>query len=491
MKISRQIMVDHSLIVIGAGAGGLVIAVGAAKAGKKVLLIEKGTYGGDCTNFGCIPSKSLIASAIAAQYVRESNQYGIDSNSKIIQAQKALERVRKIVSKVKSHEEPQALNAKGIQTITGKARFIDPHTLSVMSSDGTEEIVRGKQIVIAVGSSPSIPPIPGLQQSPFLTNETIFSLEKIPKTLVVLGGGPIGCELGQAFQRLGCQVTLIQKKGQLLEREDPEAQNLILHRFLSEQMQVFLNSEIDHVDYENNRFILTISKKKSKQVIESEQLLISTGRKPNFQSLDLESAGIKYSEKGIIVDQYGRTNIHHIWAVGDIVGPPFFTHLAEHQARAVLTSLLLPLFFKKKQDRQSIPRVTYTDPEIASIGLSEKEALRHHSPHSLSIYFLPMSEVDRAVTSGHTEGFVKIITKKWSSKILGATIVGDRAGELLGQISIAMYFRVPLRKLANIIFPYPTYSLAIRKLADRWLTQTIVPALQRILKKKTSDAEKS
>ncbi len=483
-------MSDYAIVVIGAGSGGLVVAIGAARAGKKVLLIEKGSYGGDCTNFGCIPSKSLIASAHAAHTIQEGTQLGIQLNSKAFQAEQALERVRSIVSEVRSHEEPEALQKKGVHTFTGTACFVDPYTLIVRDAQGQEQRVSGQNIVIATGSSAYIPPIPGLQGTPFLTNETIFDLKAVPKSLTVLGGGPIGCELGQAFQRLGSQVSLIHKKEKLLDREEPEAQKIIQEQFIKDGMQLFLNSQIQQVRYENGHFTLFIQHFDDPilKTIETEHLLISTGRRPNVSALNLEAAGIRYTEKGISVDEYGRTNIPHIWAIGDVIGSPYFTHLAEHQARAVLTSLLLPSFLRKKWDKQPIPRVTYTDPEIAGVGLSEKEALRLYSPHSLATYLIPMSSVDRAITAGRTEGFVKVITKKWSSQILGATIVTDRAGELLGQISIAMYARLPLRKLANIIFPYPTYSLAIRKTADQWLTSTILPSITNFFKKKSDNS---
>ncbi len=478
-------MPDYSLIVIGAGAGGLVVAIGAARAGKKVLLIEKGHYGGDCTNFGCIPSKSLIASAHHAHSVHQNEQYGVVLPSPIFQAQKTLERVRGIVSQIRTHEEPDALRQKGVETLTGLASFVDDHTLSVRDAQGQERRVTGDNIVIAAGSHPFVPPLNGLQGTPFLTNETIFDLKEVPKTLAVLGAGPIGSELGQAFQRLGSQVTMIHRKERILDREDPEAQKVVQEQFKKEGITLCLSSEIQQVRYENGHFILSIKQANDSQLktVEVEQFLISTGRKPNVSDLNLAAAGIHYSEKGIPVDAYGRTTVPHIWAVGDIIGSPFFTHLAEHQARAVLTSLIMPSFLKKKWDKQPVPRVTFTDPEIASVGLSEKEALNLYPANSLAIYFHPMSAVDRAITAGRTEGFVKIITKKWSGQILGATIVSDRAGELLGQISIAMYARLPLRKIANVIFPYPTYSLAIRQTADQWLTKTIIPSLRNLFKR--------
>jgi pyruvate/2-oxoglutarate dehydrogenase complex dihydrolipoamide dehydrogenase (E3) component len=460
---------SYPIVVIGAGAGGLVIAIGATKAGKKVLLIEKGNYGGDCTNFGCIPSKSLIASGHSAAAIKEGKELGIEVSSQIMQANKSLSRVREIVAEIRSHEDPEALNKLGLETLTGTAKFDGPNILRV-----NENIIRAKQIVIATGSSPFIPPIKGLDKTPFLTNETIFELKEIPKSLLVMGGGPIGCELAQAFLRLGSKVSLIHSHPELLNKEESIAQEVIAAQFKSEGMSLHLGMSVKEVTYHDGQFQILLE---NGQKIESEALLVSVGRKPNVSSLNLEAAAVNYTDKGIPVDAYGRTNQSHIWAVGDVVGTPFFTHWAENQARNVLTSLILPFPFKKKINKnQSIPRVTYTDPEVASIGLSEKEA---NQDYNIATYTVPFSQVDRAITTGQTKGFVKIVTKKWSSKILGCTIVGPRAGEMLGEISLAMYAGISLRKLSALIHPYPTYNGAIRKAADLWLTQTILPIFKR------------
>lgn len=460
---------SYPLVVIGAGAGGLVVAIGAAKAGKKVLLIEKGSYGGDCTNFGCIPSKSLIASANSAEALKEETKFGIDATSQILQTNKALNRVRALITEVRTHEEPLALGKIGVETLTGIAAFEGPQRIRV-----NDELIEAKQIVIATGASPFVPPIKGLSQTPFLTNETVFDLKEIPKKLAVLGGGPIGCELSQAFLRLGSAVTLIHYHPKLLNKEDPLAQDLIAKQFESEGMSLHLGANVTEVTHQNGLFQLKLDTGKT---IEADALLVSVGRRPNVASLNLEAAGVNYTPKGITVDGYGRTNKSHIWALGDVIGSPFFTHWAENQARSILTSLLLPFPFKKKIDhKQAIPRVTFTDPEVASIGLSEKEA---RSQYNIATYIVPFSQVDRALTASRTDGFLQIITKKWSSRILGCTIVGERAGEMLGEVSLAMYAGIPLRKLSSLIHPYPTYNLAIRRAADMWLTQTILPLFKR------------
>lgn len=447
-------MSHYSVIVIGAGAGGLVIAIGAARAGKKVLLIEKGNWGGDCTNFGCIPSKSLIASAHAAHALKEAKELGIRLFSTDFQAHDALSRVRSIVEKVRSKEDPTALHQLGIETLEGTAQFVNARTLEV---NGAE--VSGDHIVIATGSSAFIPPLAGLHGTPYLTNETIFDLKEIPKSLCVIGGGPIGCELAQAFHRLGSKVTLIHSHDTLLGKEEKDAQEIITKTFAREGIELKLGNRPGSVNFFNDMFEI--------DTLQAEKLLVAVGRRPNVEKLNLEAAGIHYTEKGIPVDAYGRTNRWHVWAVGDVTGGPLFTHAAENEARAVLYSLLAP--WKKKMSC-IIPRTTFTDPEVASVGLLESEA-----DSSMAVYTVPFEDVDRAITAGRTEGFVKIVTKKWSSQILGATIVAPRAGEMLAQICTAMVAKIPLRKLANVVLPYPTYNLAIRKAADMWLSKTILP----------------
>ncbi len=449
------------VVVVGAGAGGLVVAIGAARAGKDVTMIERGTWGGDCTNFGCIPSKSLIASAHAAHAIRNAEQLGLESKG--FSAPGALERVRGIVAEIRSHEDASSLKEHGVKTIEGDAKFLDQHTLEVNG-----EQIKGDLIVLATGSRPRIPDIPGLEG--FLTNETIFELTEIPKRLGILGGGPIGCEMAQAFARLGSEVFLLHSHGCLLNREEPEAQTVIKEQFLAEGIQVVCNAKTERVEpgvvhANGEKFAF-------------DELLVSVGRQPNVEGLELEKAGVAYTDKGVQVDNWGRTSRKHIYALGDLTGIAPFTHMAENQGRSVLTSLILPR--KKRWDRkQAVPRVTYTDPEVASAGISEAAAVEKYGEKHIATYLHEMKHVDRAITTGRTEGFVKIVTKKLSSKILGVCIVAPRAGEMLGEVTLAMQHGIPLRKLTSLIHPYPTYSLGIRQTADKWLTQTLLPMLQR------------
>lgn len=459
-------MYDYPIIVIGAGAGGLVVAIGAAKAGKKVLLIDRGVWGGDCTNFGCIPSKSLIASAHTAHALSKAPSLGIQPQSSLFDATGALDRVREIVAKVRREEEPEALKEAGVQTLEGTASFLDPHTLSV---DGKK--ITGKNIVIATGSYPLIPPIEGLKDVPYLCNENIFKLREIPRHLVVLGGGPIGCELGQAFCRLGSKVTLVEERDALLLREDPQAQEVILNTFREEGIDVRLNCKIHRVSEQNDELCLEIDGEK----ICASHILVAAGRAPHLKALNLEKAGVPFEKHGISTDAYGRTKQKHIFVIGDASLHPPFTHMAEFVGRQVLTTLILPGFLKKRIDLyQPCPRCTYVDPEVAASGMSEKEAIEKYGQKRIATYTIPFDKLDRAITTGRTEGFVKVITRKWSAGILGVTVVAPRAGEMINELTLAMRNKIPFRQLASLIHPYPSYSLSIRKAADKWLTQTLL-----------------
>ena len=324
----------YDIIVVGAGAGGLVIAIGAAKAGKKTLLIERGNFGGDCTNYGCIPSKSLIASARAAHTLQNAHEHGLQAGAVEIDTSKVLDRVRNIVQSIREHEEPEALKKLGIETLEGTAAFEDSHTLLV-----NETRVRGKRIVIATGSKPFTPMIEGLDGTPYYTNEGIFSLKNLPKSIIFLGGGPISCELSQALARLGSQVTVIESN-KILAREDKDAREVLEATFRKEGINLIYGEYPRKVCQEEQTTVWV-----GNQVVRADALFLGTGRRPNLRPLNLDKAGVNWTEHGIKVDAYGRTNQRHIWAVGDSIGPPFFTHYAENQARTVLKNLLLPFKF--------------------------------------------------------------------------------------------------------------------------------------------------
>jgi pyruvate/2-oxoglutarate dehydrogenase complex dihydrolipoamide dehydrogenase (E3) component len=363
----------------------------------------------------------------------------------------------------------------GVETITGKASFLTSHCISV-NNDNREVLFYGKSIVIATGSSPKIPAIAGLNETPFLTNETVFDLENIPESLCVLGGGPIGSELAQAFARLGSKVSIVQHSSQLLKKEEKEAGDVIRQCFEKEGIELFFGAYPSEIFYSENRYTIALPRKK----IHSSHLLVAAGRSPNVEGLGLENARVRFSKGGISVDSYGRTNQKHIWAIGDVMGQEMYTHFAENRARSVFLSLILPIAFKLDQ-KQAVPRVTYTDPEVASFGMHEKEAIEAYGVQHVKALLVPFSQNDRAVTAGREEGFVKVVTEKKSSKILGATIVGPRAGEMLPELSLAAYCGIPLKKVGKLIHPYPTYNLAIRKAADLWMKEVFLPKLKRPL----------
>jgi pyruvate/2-oxoglutarate dehydrogenase complex dihydrolipoamide dehydrogenase (E3) component len=473
------------LVVVGAGAAGLVVAIGAAKAGKKVLLIEKGNYGGDCTNYGCIPSKSLIAAAEAAHSLRRARTFGLSYEVPSVETDGALDYTRGVVSQFLAHENPKALEELGVSTLTGSAAFLDSHCLEVTLQDGTRRRVRAKTFVIATGSAPVIPPLEGLGQVPYLSNETIFHLENIPKSLAIIGAGAIGCEMAQAFQRLGCQCHVVEFFDQILGREEPEARRTLQSCLESEGVQFYLGYRGSRVEKTAQGIRLHIDPRQGEEGkhIDAEHLLLVVGRKPKLDSLHLSAAGVDYDERrGIAVDAYGRSSVPHIWAVGDASGGALFTHMAEWEARQVLTSLLLPGPLKVKLGKDKpVPHVIFTDPEVAAVGMSQAEAEERFGKNKIACYRVDLKDVDRAICTARTEGFVRIVTRKWSSKILGACIVAPRAGEMLGEISVAMEAGLPLRKLAKVIHPYPGYNLALRKAADKWLTETVIPGFLRFI----------
>jgi len=458
-------MKKFSFVVIGAGAAGLVVAVGLAKAKKNVLLIEKGAFGGDCTNLGCIPSKSLIAAAEVMHAVHALGEMDIKAKAEV-QCEDALKYVHRVVETVRKKEEPDVLKKAGVKTLKGSARFIDKKTLIVETAEGSKIKVRAKKIIIATGSKPRIPDVLGLDKVPFLTNENIFELKKVPKRLAIVGAGAIGCELAQAFRRLGAQVSLIHPHQRVLDKEEPIAGDLIMDMFQKEGIDLHLESDFQEVHYEKGVYTLFLSKGK----VKADALLMATGREPRVCGLDLEKGGIEIGGRGVVTDAYGKTSNSRVFAVGDVASSLMFTHTAEASSRALVFNLLMPWPFRKKVVFSgATPHVTFTSPEIAGIGLTQKQAEEKYGAKKIKTYLIPLDEVDRAICQDMTEGFVFIITKKWSSRILGATIASSRGGEMLMEIGMAMAFNVPLRKIANLLHPYPIYNLGIRKAADQWL----------------------
>lgn len=472
-------------IVIGAGVAGIEVAKGLAQAGKDVLLVEKGPFGGQCANFGCIPSKALIASANAAHELWRSGFYGIDMHISNFQATRVLDRVRQVVAQACAKNSSSELNALGIDTYSSVCSFVDPHTVQVNGAGGQPEKVFAKNIIIATGSRPVIPPIKGIDEVPYHTNETIFSLQEIPTSLAIIGGGQIGCEFAQAFRRLGSSVTIIEQQDYLVSSVEPEVTRAIQSVLVKEGVEIYLGNKVERVRVDCERLLLRVRRKSDDKEYDLfvHKLLVAGTRKPLIDKLNLDAARVQYTEAGINHDAYGRTSQPHIWVVGDASGKQFYAHAAINQARTVLSNILLPWPFCKKIDaKQPVPRVIFTDPEVACIGLTESEAIELYGNKSIAVYTVPLAESDRAMCEGRGDGFVKFVTKRFSSKILGASIVAPIAADMLVEIACAMRDGVPLRKLSSLIHPYPTYSQIIHKAAQKWLSDTILPLFGKLFR---------
>src|SRR5216110_2586618 len=440
----------YNVVVIGAGTAGLVTAAGTAGLGGRVALIERNVMGGDCLNFGCVPSKALISSTRLIQQIRESEKWGLDRQSPQFVFEKVLERMRSRRAKIAPNDSEERFESLGVDVFRGEARFISPHEVEVnispsplaMASSsvgeqssvpgrggpaapGEAQRLRARNFVIATGSRPVIPKIEGVDNVPYFTNETIFDdLKAKPESMIVLGGGPIGCELAQAFRRLGVQVTIVQRGDQLLPREDRDVAEFLERRLINEGVRIIKNADARAVATSDaGKVALQLLDRQSGRLAErtffADALLIAIGRNPNLQSLDLKSAGVDVNERGVRVTDYLQTSQRHIYAVGDVIGPFLFTHMADAQARVVVRNILMPFqFLRKKMDYSVAPWCTYTDPEIAHVGLGEKEAQRQNIDYDL--FIVPLEDVDRAVIESEEAGFAKILTRKGSDKILSA-----------------------------------------------------------------------
>ncbi len=449
--------IAYDLIVIGAGSGGLTAAEFAAKLGIKVALIEKGHIGGDCTWTGCIPSKALLKVAKVAHTARTAGGYGIDLDNASPQTDmhKVRDYIQQVIAEIAQHETAEYLTTAGIDFINGTAQFLDSHTVQV-----GEQILPAKKFIIATGAHPFIPPIPGLTNVPFLTYLDIFDNARLPERLLVIGAGPIGAELAQAYQRLGSQVTLLDVA--LLPREEPEVNQVMGQVFANEGL-TFVTGLVSNARMQNNEAVLTVAE----QDYHGDMLLIAVGRAPVVTGLGLDQAGVSYTNKGIQVDPYLRTNHKHIYAIGDCVAGNYqFTHLAGWQGFQAARNALLPMH--NKGFREVMAWTTFTDPEVAHTGLTEAEACQQikvrQQGAEVQVTYWPLSKIDRAVTDNDRPGFIKVVYQK-NGKLLGATIVAERAGEMITEFTLALERKLTLKDLAQTMHVYPTYSMGTMRLA--------------------------
>jgi pyruvate/2-oxoglutarate dehydrogenase complex dihydrolipoamide dehydrogenase (E3) component len=458
----------YNLVVIGAGTAGLVTAAGAAGLGARVALIESHLLGGDCLNYGCVPSKSIIRSSRSAEDVRSAGGFGVRAPGGVeVDFPSVMERMRRLRSKISSHDSANRFKELGVDVFLGHGRFSGEDTVEVAG-----KTLHFSKAVIATGARAVELPIEGLREAGYLTNETVFSLTERPARLAVIGGGPLGSELAQAFHRLGSQVTVVEMGNHLLGREDSDAAKIIQEVFLKEGVQLLLNARpvrISKTD-EGKVIFYEIDGKEERLVVD--EILIGAGRAPNVDGLNLEAAGVRYDRKqGVVVDDYLNTSNPRIFAAGDICLQYKFTHTADAAARIAIQNALF--MGRKKLSGLTIPWTTYTDPEVAHVGMYERDAKERGI--EVDTFVRPLSEVDRAVVDGEEEGFVKVHVKRGTDKILGATIVARHAGEMLSEISLAMVNGLGLKAVGNVIHPYPTQAEAIKQVADMYNRTRLTP----------------
>ncbi|MBI2083315.1 MAG: mercuric reductase [Deltaproteobacteria bacterium] len=462
----------YHLIVIGAGSGGLVAAAGAAGLGAKVALVEKHKMGGDCLNTGCVPSKAIIRTAKLIYDTKTGHRFGLCDLHPEINLSRIMESVRSVQSKLEPHDSPDRFRGLGIDLHFGSFRFISSHEIT----DG-KVTLSAKRFVIATGASPFVPPIKGINEIPILTSDNVWGLKELPKRLVVLGGGPIGAELTQVFARLGSKVTVVEMLDSLLIREDTEVSQFIKERFIKEGIEVLIGHKAVEVRKSGDSFELIAQEGQKGKHIPFDQILVAVGRAPNVNGLDLEKAGVKFSKKGIEVDEYLQTSAKHIFACGDVVGPYQFTHTADFQARLILRNALFP--GRSKINYRVVPWCTFTDPEVARVGFNEREAKEKGIPYDL--YSYSFNDLDRAVCDREEGGFIKILTEKGSGQLLGITIVGSHAGDLLHELALAMHQRIGLKKIASMIHVYPTLAEISKRIADTYQRSHMTPRLKQWL----------
>ncbi len=475
-----RVKFDYDLIVIGGGAAGLTSAGIGASFGAKTIMIEADRLGGDCTWTGCIPSKSLLKAAKLVHESKKLHDFGVETDYSKLDFQKVMKQVHHIREEVyHDADRPEIFEAMGIDVVFGRASFKDNRRVEIILNDGGSKTISGKKIIIAGGSKTKIYPIEGLEGSGYLTNETLFELKEQPTKLAILGGGPIGIEMAQAFNRLGTQVHVIEASKTIMPR-DHEGLTVILKETLEKEGVTFhTNSKLVKVEGKTGNLKLHVQQNSKNEILEATHLLVATGRQPNTKALGLDKTSIAYTENGITVNKKCQTSVSHIYAAGDITGLPAFTHYAEHTAKIAATNALLK--FPQKIDLKHLPWVTFTDPELAHVGATVAEL--KEKGVNFKTYRFPYTKVDRAAADSNTTGWIYVYAKPFSGKILGADVLGVSAGEVISEYALAMKNGLSLKKIADTIHPYPTYGLGARRAADQWYIQSQKPWMIKLIQK--------
>lgn len=469
-------MERYNVIVLGAGSGGLTVAAGAAALGARVALLEAHRMGGDCLNYGCVPSKALLHVAKVAHTVRTAAGQGVVGVPPLPAQDLArvMAYVREAQARIAPHDSVERFTGLGVDVRLEAGRLLSAHEVEL---SGTKTRLWGRHIVLATGSRPRIPKIRGLDDVGYLTNETVFDATQLPAALVVVGGGPIGVELGQAFARLGSAVTIVSGSDHILPREDTDVADVLARRLRAEGVTVLDRARAAWAAGHNGRKQLGVETPEGERAIVVDEILVAAGRQPNTHGLGLEAVGVALDERGVKIDRACRTSVSSVWAIGDVAGPYQFTHWANYQARVLLRNALFPGSSSFKVD--AVPWTTFTQPEVARVGLSEAEAIARGVPHD--VFRAPFDDNDRAICDSATEGFVKVITQKGRGRVLGAAVVHSQAGELLAELSVAVRHRIPLSRLSSTVHVYPTLSEAVRAAADQYMRGKLRPGLKAVL----------
>ena len=462
----------YNLVVIGGGTAGLVTAAGAAGLGAKVALVERHLLGGDCLNVGCVPSKALIRAARAAVAVRDAGRFGVTGTDKAsVDFPGVMERMRRLRADISPNDSAERFRKLGVDVFIGDGKFGSRDTVQV-----GDKTLRFARAVIASGARAAAPAIPGLDTVDYLTNETVFSLTKLPKRLGVIGAGPIGCEMAQTFARFGATVHLIETSSGVLPREDRDAAAILQEAMLRDGVNLVDGGKDLRVAKTSDAIRLTVSVDGKNFDVTVDQLLVAVGRAPNVEGLDLKVAGVEFGKKGVTVDDHLRTTNSHIFACGDVCSVFQFTHAADFMARIVIQNALF--MGRKKNSALTIPWCTYTSPEVAHVGLYKKDAKSQGI--EIDTFTQKLDEVDRAILDGEKEGFVRVHVRKGTGKIVGATVVAAHAGDMIGELSLAMTNGIGLGGIGASIHPYPTQSEAIRKLGDLYSRTRLTPFVKRL-----------
>ncbi|MCZ6628832.1 MAG: FAD-dependent oxidoreductase [SAR324 cluster bacterium] len=470
LKTTAESMETYNLVVIGAGSGGLMVAAGAAGLGARVALVEKHKMGGDCLNYGCVPSKALLSRARHAAALPPASRpewAGVSAQ------------VQSVIDGIAPHDSVERFTSLGVDVLLGSGRLESPRRVGVELNGGGSRTLNARSVVIATGSAPARPTIPGLAEAGYITNEEVFSMPELPNRLLVLGAGAIGVELGQGLARLGAQVTLIELLPQLLPREDQDGARVVAAALERDGVRLLCGRRVLRVEKQGTAKRVIYREESpggGEQAVEVDEVLVAVGRSLNVEGLGLEAAGVDYDSGGIKVNARMQTSARPVYACGDVVGRSLFTHTANQQARVIIQNALLP--FKTRMDERVLPYCVFTDPELAAVGLNETAARERGIPYRL--IKVPLAQIDRAACEGETEGFLKILTPPGKDAILGATLVCAHAGELIHELALAMQARLGLGRIAGMVHAYPTRAEIIRRAADEARKASFTPTLQRL-----------